>query len=210
MSASGTVPVSKVRQKTLRAQAQRGSYCAPVIPSRRVSPDSLLMIAGYYQAKRTPQYAGSGATDRAGGLAQSNPKIGFCPRLDVQLPGPKTHSIQWPGVAPPWGSNFCLPVRHTSGGRRCDGGRPATGKVAVCKERMSQKEKVVTNVIKLLIKAGQAKPAPPVGPALGQAGLNIMNFCKDFNARTANLKVRCSSLQAAHNSQAVPASYCSS
>ncbi|KAK9842026.1 hypothetical protein WJX81_004668 [Elliptochloris bilobata] len=53
---------------------------------------------------------------------------------------------------------------------------------------MSKKEKVVTNVIKLLIKAGQAKPAPPVGPALGQAGLNIMSFCKDFNAKTANLK----------------------
>ena len=52
-----------------------------------------------------------------------------------------------------------------------------------------KKEKVVTNVIKLLIKAGQAKPAPPVGPALGQAGLNIMSFCKDFNAKTTNLKV---------------------
>lgn len=55
---------------------------------------------------------------------------------------------------------------------------------------MSQaKQKVVTSVIKLLIKAGQAKPAPPVGPALGQAGLNIMNFCKDFNAKTADFKV---------------------
>ena len=51
------------------------------------------------------------------------------------------------------------------------------------------KQKVVTNVIKLLIKAGQAKPAPPVGPALGQAGLNIMSFCKDFNAKTADIKV---------------------
>ena len=54
---------------------------------------------------------------------------------------------------------------------------------------MAQKEKAVTNTIKLLIKAGQAKPAPPVGPALGQAGLNIISFCKDFNAKTANLKV---------------------
>ena len=59
---------------------------------------------------------------------------------------------------------------------------------------MAQKEKAVTNTIKLLIKAGQAKPAPPVGPALGQAGLNIMSFCKDFNAKTANLKV-CPTLQ---------------
>ena len=42
----------------------------------------------------------------------------------------------------------------------------------------------VTGQIKLQIPAGQATPAPPVGPALGQAGLNIMDFCKTFNART--------------------------
>ncbi len=54
---------------------------------------------------------------------------------------------------------------------------------------MSKKPKTVTAMIKLVIKAGQAKPAPPVGPALGQAGLNIMNFCKDFNAKTADMKV---------------------
>ena len=54
---------------------------------------------------------------------------------------------------------------------------------------MSKKAKAVTATIKLLINAGQAKPAPPVGPALGQAGLNIMNFCKDFNAKTADIKV---------------------
>lgn len=40
--------------------------------------------------------------------------------------------------------------------------------------------------IKLQIMAGKATPAPPVGPALGQAGLNIMQFCKEFNARTSN------------------------
>jgi large subunit ribosomal protein L11 len=44
--------------------------------------------------------------------------------------------------------------------------------------------KEVTQVLKLQIQAGQANPAPPVGPALGQAGVNIMEFCKDFNART--------------------------
>ena len=44
--------------------------------------------------------------------------------------------------------------------------------------------KEVVQVLKLQIPAGQANPAPPVGPALGQAGLNIMEFCKDFNART--------------------------
>ena len=42
----------------------------------------------------------------------------------------------------------------------------------------------VTGQIKLQIPAGQASPAPPVGPALGQAGVNIMDFCKAFNART--------------------------
>ncbi len=45
--------------------------------------------------------------------------------------------------------------------------------------------KKVTGFIKLHIPAGKATPAPPVGPALGQHGLNIMDFCKTFNARTA-------------------------
>jgi large subunit ribosomal protein L11 len=45
--------------------------------------------------------------------------------------------------------------------------------------------KKVVNQIKLQIPAGQATPAPPVGPALGQAGVNIMDFVKAFNARTA-------------------------
>jgi large subunit ribosomal protein L11 len=47
-------------------------------------------------------------------------------------------------------------------------------------------KKVVT-IIKLQIPAGKANPAPPVGPALGQHGVNIMAFCKDYNARTASL-----------------------
>lgn len=45
--------------------------------------------------------------------------------------------------------------------------------------------KKVIKLIKLQIPAGKANPAPPVGPALGQAGLNIMQFCKEFNERTA-------------------------
>jgi len=44
--------------------------------------------------------------------------------------------------------------------------------------------KKITGFIKLQIPAGQATPAPPVGPALGQQGVNIMEFCKTFNART--------------------------
>lgn len=44
------------------------------------------------------------------------------------------------------------------------------------------------------IGAGQAKPSPPVGPALGQAGLNIMAFCKEFNAATSHIKYAARSL----------------
>ncbi len=44
--------------------------------------------------------------------------------------------------------------------------------------------KKVTGMVKLQIPAGKANPAPPVGPALGQHGVNIMEFCKQFNART--------------------------
>src|SRR5210317_2258497 len=45
--------------------------------------------------------------------------------------------------------------------------------------------KKVIGFIKLQVPAGQANPAPPVGPALGQHGVNIMEFCKQFNAKTA-------------------------
>ena len=49
-----------------------------------------------------------------------------------------------------------------------------------------KKEKKVANLVKLQLPAGQANPSPPVGPALGQAGLNIMEFCNAFNSQTAN------------------------
>lgn len=45
-------------------------------------------------------------------------------------------------------------------------------------------KKKIVKIIKLQIPAGKANPAPPIGPALGAAGVNIMNFCKEFNART--------------------------
>ena len=48
--------------------------------------------------------------------------------------------------------------------------------------------KKIAGYIKLEIKAGEANPSPPVGPALGQRGLNIMEFCKAFNAATGNLE----------------------
>ena len=47
-------------------------------------------------------------------------------------------------------------------------------------------EKEISNLIKLQIEAGKATPAPPVGPALGGSGVNIMQFVKEFNDRTAN------------------------
>lgn len=48
--------------------------------------------------------------------------------------------------------------------------------------------KPVNRLIRLIVGAGQAKPAPPVGPALGAHKVNLMAFCKDFNARTAKMK----------------------
>jgi large subunit ribosomal protein L11 len=49
--------------------------------------------------------------------------------------------------------------------------------------------KKITGIIKLQVSAGKATPQPPIGPALGQAGLNIMEFCKQFNAKTQGLEV---------------------
>ena len=46
--------------------------------------------------------------------------------------------------------------------------------------------KKIVAIIKLALPAGKATPAPPVGPALGQHGLNIMNFCKEYNAKTGD------------------------
>jgi len=48
--------------------------------------------------------------------------------------------------------------------------------------------KKITGYIKLQVPAGKANPSPPVGPALGQHGVNIMEFCKTFNARTQNME----------------------
>src|SRR5437868_11293915 len=48
--------------------------------------------------------------------------------------------------------------------------------------------KKIIGIIKLQVPAGKANPSPPVGPALGQRGLNIMQFCKDFNAQTQNME----------------------
>ena len=60
--------------------------------------------------------------------------------------------------------------------------KPAPGKAAPAGK--GGKGKKVVTTVKLQIPGGQATPAPPVGPALGQHGVNIMEFCKQFNART--------------------------
>ncbi|MCD8024324.1 MAG: 50S ribosomal protein L11 [Candidatus Gastranaerophilales bacterium] len=52
---------------------------------------------------------------------------------------------------------------------------------------MAPTNKKVTGKIKLQIEAGKANPSPPVGPALGQKGVNIMDFCKQFNERTSSM-----------------------
>src|SRR5690242_1727933 len=57
-----------------------------------------------------------------------------------------------------------------------------------CTREENPMAKKVTGYIKLQVKAGQANPSPPVGPALGQRGLNIMEFCKAFNAATQKLE----------------------
>jgi large subunit ribosomal protein L11 len=49
--------------------------------------------------------------------------------------------------------------------------------------------KKITGYIKLQVPAGKANPSPPIGPALGQRGLNIMQFCKEFNAKTQGMEV---------------------
>jgi large subunit ribosomal protein L11 len=48
--------------------------------------------------------------------------------------------------------------------------------------------KKIVGYVKLQVPAGKANPSPPIGPALGQRGLNIMQFCKEFNARTQNME----------------------
>ena len=52
---------------------------------------------------------------------------------------------------------------------------------------MAKRERTIKTYIRLNIPAGQATPAPPVGPALGQHGVPLMDFCKEFNARTAKM-----------------------
>ncbi|MCO5600167.1 hypothetical protein L7F22_054275 [Adiantum nelumboides] len=58
--------------------------------------------------------------------------------------------------------------------------------IAMAPPKPSGKAKKVVAVVKLALEAGKATPAPPVGPALGSKGVNIMAFCKEYNAKTAD------------------------
>src|SRR5881397_1070953 len=64
------------------------------------------------------------------------------------------------------------------------GSRSSVHRFIIPRFKTESMAKKVTGMIKLQIPAGQANPAPPVGPALGQHGVNIMAFCKEFNAAT--------------------------
>jgi len=59
---------------------------------------------------------------------------------------------------------------------------------SVCTHLESKMAKKIQAYIKLQVKAGEANPSPPVGPALGQHGVNIMEFCKAFNAKTSDVE----------------------
>jgi len=81
-------------------------------------------------------------------------------------------------------SSFSPPATLAAGRGACaahGGLRPAACRRAAEPAMMAKK---VTKMIKLALDAGKANPAPPVGPALGAAGVNIMMFCKEYNART--------------------------
>jgi large subunit ribosomal protein L11 len=88
----------------------------------------------------------------------------------------------WENARSPAGN----PVRTTTlqTWRSLPGRIPAGG----AEYRSSLMAKKITGYIKLQVPAGAANPSPPIGPALGQRGLNIMEFCKAFNARTAQME----------------------
>lgn len=58
----------------------------------------------------------------------------------------------------------------------------------IASKKGNKMAKKITGYIKLQVAAGKANPSPPIGPALGQRGLNIMEFCKAFNAQTASME----------------------
>ncbi|KAL2603183.1 hypothetical protein R1flu_017161, partial [Riccia fluitans] len=114
----------------------------------------------------------------AAGLRTSQPGLGPC-------------SSSKQGTAVSFSS--CVSLRGDSASLRT--GMPASAAVsgrkpfqvlAMAPPKPSGKAKKVIGIIKLALEAGKATPAPPVGPALGSKGVNIMAFCKEYNAKTAD------------------------
>ena len=70
-------------------------------------------------------------------------------------------------------------------------GRASTNRSAITPVEEHIVAKKIVGYIKLQVPAGKANPSPPIGPALGQRGLNIMEFCKAFNAQTQKMEAAC-------------------
>src|SRR5215470_7808246 len=77
-----------------------------------------------------------------------------------------------------------MEIRHLAGRMNLGDRVDLDGRKVVKTNKSSNMAKEITGFVKLQVKGGQANPAPPVGPALGSKGINIMEFCKQFNART--------------------------
>ncbi|KAM0945537.1 putative ribosomal protein L11/L12 [Dioscorea sansibarensis] len=104
------------------------------------------------------------------------------PRLAIDSRPILSSSFLPPFSSPPLTSSFSLsiPIPRTSSLSR----RTLTVK-AMAPPKPAGKAKKVIGIVKLALEAGKATPAPPVGPALGSKGVNIMAFCKEYNAKTA-------------------------
>ncbi|OWM72238.1 50S ribosomal protein L11, chloroplastic [Punica granatum] len=83
-------------------------------------------------------------------------------------------------------SNFSLQFPKMKQPQLLSPSRRSLSVIAMAPPKPGGKAKKVVGLIKLALEAGKATPAPPVGPALGSKGVNIMAFCKDYNAKTAD------------------------
>lgn len=97
---------------------------------------------------------------------QSAPDLSSC----LAFKNSSSPSAQWASLAPPPAQRIHTPWKI----------------VAMAPPKASGKARKVVAVVKLALEAGKATPAPPVGPALGSKGVNIMAFCKEYNAKTAD------------------------
>ncbi|KAM0013279.1 putative ribosomal protein L11/L12 [Helianthus debilis subsp. tardiflorus] len=107
------------------------------------------------------------------------------PHLSKQNQSPNLSSSFLSSIPLSSNSNISLQFRCNKKQSCSATPRPLTVR-AMAPPKPAGKAKKVTGMIKLALEAGKATPAPPVGPALGSKGVNIMAFCKDYNARTAD------------------------